>query len=177
MALVDFRPDFTIPDDPESPPDPDGCPFVDEPFLLPEFKRWTLDTCPQVLCGIVIRPEEHVFEGMTSGVTAGDASPATLHGARTSPDVAGNDDEPCMRHYGRTTLAPNGDARRFMCTDYRDGAGPETHELLPFVRFNLDLMGPLIERGDMAMLTTLQAPGWHEAILLSHAKLCRGAGF
>ena len=155
------------------PPDEGGCSFVDEPFFNEELSAWSLDTCPQVLCGFVNRPEEHVF-AQDAGVAAGDSSPATLHGARAELDRAENDEEPCKRHYGRTTLTPEGDVRHFMCTDYGDNDGPETHELLPFVRFEGDNTNGVVEQGDMAMLTTLRAPNWHEVIFLSHAKRCRG---
>lgn len=158
----------------DAPPRPEDCPHPDEPFTLSGLKRWTVDLCPQVLCGLVNRPEEHVFPFMTAGATSGDMSPATLHGARAEWSPAGNADEPCKRHYGRVTVAPDGDARFFMCTDYTEGPGPETHELLPFVRFQLDLMGPLVDPGDMGMLTTLRAPDWNEVILLSHAERCGG---
>ena len=136
------------------------------------LKKWSLDTCPLVLVGMVVsRPEEHTPPG-TVGATAGDACISTIHGARAVNRTNGPTDEPCVRHYGRVEIAPDGDARRFMCTNHM--GDPETHEVLRFIGRKEHLAGPLVRPGDAAMVTTLRAPDWREAIYFSHKNRCIG---
>lgn len=139
------------------------------------LKRWSLDTCPLVLVGMVAsRPEEHTPSG-TVGATAGDACIATIHGARAVNRTNGPTDEPCVRHYGRVEIAPDGDARFFMCTDHGEVEEPRvTHEVLPFIGRKEQIAGPLVQPGDAAMVTTLRAPEWREAIYFSHKNRCIG---
>lgn len=173
-----FDDDFIPPFDPDATPidpvdPPRDCVEADPEGTLPDgLHEWSLDTCPMVLVGMVSsRPAEHT-PPETIGATAGDACVATLHGARAVNLTNATGDEPCMMHYGRVTIGPDGDARRFMCTTHGDD--PETHELLRFIGRREFLAGPLVRPGDAALVTTLRAPDWREVILFSHKNRCKG---
>ncbi len=175
MSLHDFQTPFNPRPKKTDPLDPEAdCVAASTIGRLPEgFHEWSLDTCPMVLVGMVAsRPEEHTPPG-TAGAPAGGACIATLHGARAVNRTNGPEDEPCMIHYGRLTIAPDGDARRFMCTDHAEG-DPATHEVLRAIGRKENLAGPLVKGGDAFMFTALRAPDWREVILFSHKNRCIG---
>lgn len=188
MSVEIFRP---RPDDGTDPPRPNpfpsGCVEVDpDPHSPNEYfggslKTWTLDSCSHVVAGIVVRPETHIT-GEPGEDEPGDTAIASAHGVRAMNIAAENDEEPCMRHYGRVTLGHDGDARAVFCSNHAGGSAQETHEGLLFLarqtRSQIFAGQPkFLETGDAAILTAIATPDWQEVHLVTHAQRCWGPQF
>ena len=164
------------PDDDVDPPDPITCPTFDPDGHLPTFedgttlRRWTADLCPHVYGGITIRDDDGTPINHANGEELGSAMPCTFP-ARAEHFQAGNDEEACALHLGRTLLDVSGDGMFVFCSNHE--GHPQTHESAVFIAPVKDARREM-PGGDAYFVTAISAPEWTEAIFFSHQRLCRG---